>query len=170
VSASQNAISPQLEAPTATIRVSKGWTKPKRSIKSPATKAAVVAKRCQGDSKRKIARDLKLPRVTVGSILDEANLDQQLTSGQLQSAGLIPRAIGVIEHRLSLNSENAAIKVLENTIWPLDRKNSNRSLGHDTLLQVAITNLIQPATPVQEQAIEVRGVSNSGSGSTLEGK
>jgi hypothetical protein len=133
---SQNAIQSDSQA----IPARKRWSKPRKSIKSPGTKALVIAKRVQGDSKRKIARDLNLPRVTVTSILDESNLDQQLTSGKLQSAGLISRAIGVIETRLRLNSENAAIKVLENTIWPLNEK-QGRNAG-DPGLTLAIQNLM----------------------------
>lgn len=120
--------------------------KPRRSNKAPSVKAAVLIQRANGNQKAQIARDLKISRPTVDAIIEEADLDVQLSSGVLQSVTLLPEAIRVAKHRLSQNSENMAIKVLENTIWPLDRKNGKPGGTHDTLVQLAITNLIQPAT------------------------
>jgi hypothetical protein len=120
--------------------------KPRRSVKAPGIKAEVIRRRINNDSKRNIAKELGITRNTVTTILEEGHVEQALSTGIQLTAGLIPKAIGVISKRLDMNSENAAVKLLEATIWPLDRKNSNRGLGHDTLLQVAITNLIQPTT------------------------
>jgi hypothetical protein len=141
-SAPQNALQSDSQPITATINV----RKQRKSNKSPAVKAAVLVQRANGAQKSQIAKQLDIARGTVDAIIEEANLDVQLQSGVLQSVTLIPEAIRVAKHRLSQNSENMAIKVLENTIWPLEHNPGNRGLGHDTLLQVAITNLIQPAT------------------------
>lgn len=140
--------------------------KPKRSNKAPAVKAAVIAARATGSAKRKIARDLKLSRPTVEVILKESEIDLQLSTGRSLTAGLIPRAIGVIEHRLSQNSENAAIKVLEATIWPLNKQAGKQNDPHLTLaIQNLMGNVTVQASPNQadEQAkpIEAQVLSTS---------
>ena len=117
--------------------------KPRRSNKAPAVKAAVLISRANGTDKRKIARELGIARQTVEAIIEEANLDQSLESGRIQSATLIPEALRVARFKLSQNSENMAIKVLENTIWPLDSKVSSRAMNADSVLNLAINNLIQ---------------------------
>lgn len=48
------------------------------SKKPEATKQAVVSKRLQGVSKRKISRDLNIDRETVDNILDESNVEAAL--------------------------------------------------------------------------------------------
>ena len=130
--------------------------KPRKSTKPPAIKASVITRRVQGQSKRSIARDLHITANTVDTILEESQIDSHLESGQRLSVTLIPEAIRVAKHRLSQNSENMAIKVLENTIWPLN--NVKRSGMADNIgLTVAIQQLIMPNTttnsvPALEQA------------------
>ena len=70
--------------------------KPKKSNKAPAVKAAVLVSRANGTDKRKIARELGIARQTVESIISEANLDQQLASGRITCATLIPEAVSAI--------------------------------------------------------------------------
>lgn len=115
----------------------------RRSNKAPALKAAVLIQRANGTPKMQIARELEIARGTVDAIIEEANLDVQLESGILQSVTLIPEAIRVAKHRLSQNSENMAIKVLENTIWPLNQKSGK---GNDPHLTLAIQNLMGNVT------------------------
>lgn len=114
----------------------------------------MIVQRSQGRAKSHIAKDLGITHNTVNRILEESDVERLCTAGQQLSAGLIPQAIRVAEHRLSQNSENMAIKVLENTIWPLNGK--NRSAGMRGDLMVNIQNLIQSTTPAKplESAIE----------------
>jgi hypothetical protein len=131
--------------------------KPRKSRKAPAIKNAVIVARAQGKPKSHIARDLGIAHNTVNAIIEESCVDKQIESGRQLSVGLIPRAIGVIEHRLSLNSENAALRVLENTIWPLQSKTSKQP---DAGLTIAIQQLMgnvqiaQPASTLHNNAAE----------------
>ena len=123
-----------------------------RSRKSPALKTAVIIKRSQGRDKTSISKELGIARNTVSRILEESDVDLHITAGQQASLGLIPAAIRVAEHRLALNSENMAVKVLENTIWPL-KDRVGKSAG-DPSLVLAIQNLmgnvnVQNSAPVQ---------------------
>jgi transposase-like protein len=122
--------------------------KPRRSTKPPHVKAQVIAKRyVENKQIAEIARDTGMSRPTVYAILDEANLDGQIETGRKLSAGLIPQAIKVAEIRLAANSENMAIKVLENTIWPLNAKTSKTN---DPSLTLAIQNLMLGPTQVNQ--------------------
>jgi hypothetical protein len=113
--------------------------KPKTSRKAPATQNAILAKRAAGHSKAKISRDLGISPNTTTSILELNDFDRNLQTEQAQSLSLIPRAIQVAHDRLAKGSENMAIKVLENTIWPLQSKTSGKG---DPSLVLAIQNLM----------------------------
>jgi hypothetical protein len=143
--------SPQLE----TVTANKKAYRPKSSRKAPAIQSAILAKRANGQSKLKIKRDLGIAYNTVTNVIDLNNFDETLQRERLASMDLIPESIRVAKHRLSQNSENMAIKVLENTIWPL---NSKQGKAPDPGLTIAIQNLmqVQPNTPVkQDSAIDV---------------
>lgn len=143
--------------------------KPRISRKAPSIKSAVIIQRTQGRAKSHIAKDLGIAHNTVTQILREADVEAQLSAGQTITAGLIPKALRVIEHRLDANSENAAIKLLESTIWPLQERAGRAK--PDTILNLAISNLIAAPQPVhKEEAIEIRGVSDSGGGPELQRK
>ena len=122
-----------------TISAQKGY-KPKRSVKSPLVQARVLQKRANGESKRQIAHDLKIARNTVTSVLELNQFEQTLQNERNESLRLIPAARKAIAHRLALNDGNIGVKVLENTIWPLDNKNQ-KSAG-DPGLVLAIQNLM----------------------------
>ncbi len=126
----------------------------RRSRKAPAIKTQVIIRRSQGEDKTRISKDLGIARNTVTRILDESNVEQTIEANRAASLGLIPAAIRVAEHRLSQNSENMAIKVLENTIWPL---NAKQSKSPDIGLTVAIQNLMQVQAPqLDKPAIDVK--------------
>jgi hypothetical protein len=115
--------------------------KPQRkSRKAPGIKADVITRRVQGQSKRSISKDLGITRGTVSTILEESHIEQHLENYQAQSVELIPEALRVMKVRLAANSENAAIKTLESTIWPISDK---RNKAPDVGLTVAIQNLMQ---------------------------
>jgi hypothetical protein len=117
--------------------------KPKKTLKPPAIQSAILAKRANGDSKAKISRDLGMAINTVTNVLELNDFDKNLQTEQAQSLKLIPRAIQVAHDRLSKGSENMAIHVLENTIWPLQSKTSK---AHDPGLTLAIQNLMGNVT------------------------
>lgn len=120
------------------------YPKPKKTLKSPTVQAQVLTRRANGDSKLKISKDLKMSRNTVISILDLNNYEQTLQSERVSSLSLIPAARKAVEHRLKMNDGNIGIKVLENTIWPLNEK-QGKSSG-DPSLVLAIQNLMGNVT------------------------
>lgn len=131
--------------------------KPKTSRKAPATQNAILAKRAAGHSKAKISRDLGISPNTTTSILELNDFDRNLQTEQRESLRLIPRAIQVAHDRLAKGSENMAIHVLENTIWPLQSKTSKQS---DPGLVLAIQNLMGNVT-VQSPASSPATTTNS---------
>jgi len=123
--------------------------KPKRTRKAPAIQSAILAKRASGHSKAKIAKELDIAINTVTNVIELNDFDRTLQTEQGKSLGLIPRAIQVAHDRLTKGSENMAIKVLENTIWPLNAKTSKQQDPHLTL---AIQNLMGNVTVGQSGA------------------
>ena len=126
--------------------------KPKKTVKSPIVQARVLQKRANGESKTKIAKDLHIARNTVTSVLELNQFEQTLQNEQNESLKLIPAARKAVAHRLALNDGNVGIKVLENTIWPLNDK-QGKSAG-DPSLVLAIQNLmgnvnVQNSAPAQ---------------------
>ena len=117
--------------------------RPRKTLKPPALQAKILAHRAIGTSKEQIARDLSIDKRTVTSIIELHDFDRELETGRSLSVNLIPDAIRVAKHRLSQNSENMAIKVLENTIWPLNQKAGKSNDPHLTL---AIQNLMGNVT------------------------
>lgn len=112
--------------------------KPARSRKAPSVKAAVISARVQGISKLQIARDLGMSKNTVNTIIEEANLDQIMEDGRLQTFTRLPAALKTLDARLEKNSENAAL-------WLLDKCFDSSNKGarpHDTGLTLAIQNLM----------------------------
>lgn len=129
----------------------------RRSRKAPAIKTAVIIKRSQGQDKTSISNDLGIARNTVTRILEESNVEQTIEANRAASLGLIPSAIRVAEFKLSQNSENMAIKVLENTIWPLNTKQGKSA---DPGLTLAIQNLMGNVT-VQQSTTELKPVESA---------
>jgi len=115
-----------------------------RSRKPQAVKTAVLAKRVNGANKAQICRDLGIAKNTVNRILDESDIDAQLESGTAQACRLIPKAIKVVDDRLSKGSENAAFRLLEGVGVLGEKRNMKKS--NDPSLHLAIQNLIMPHT------------------------
>jgi len=139
--------------------------KPRKSVKAPAVKTAVLIRRASGISKSQIARDLGITRPTVNRIIEESDLDRQIEAGRQQSATLIPKALRVADMRLEKGSETMAIEVLRQSIWPL---NTKQIKAHDVGLTLAIQNLMGNVTvqgpqsqPVQadSKAIDLQPIS-----------
>lgn len=116
-----------------------------KSRKAPAIKTAVIVQRAQGKAKSHIARDLGITHNTVNVILEESDIERHLSANQAASLSLIPAAIRAAHVRLKMNSETMAIKVLENTIWPLNGKTGK---ANDAGLTLAIQNLLLGPTQV----------------------
>lgn len=117
--------------------------KPRKTLKPPAIQAKVLALRHLGNSKEQIAKDLSIDKRTVTSVLELHDFDRELETGRSLSVNLIPDAIRVAKYKLSQNSENMAIKVLENTIWPLNQK-AGKAI--DPRLTLSIQNLMGNVT------------------------
>ena len=139
-----------------------------RSRKPQAVKTAVLAKRVNGANKAQICRDLGIAKNTVNRILDESDIDAQLESGTAQACRLIPKAIKVVDDRLSKGSENAAFRLLEGVGVLGEKRNMKKS--NDPSLQIAIQNLIMPHTSnsgssqspsTETPAIEVKSIESS---------
>jgi hypothetical protein len=65
--------------------------------KSEVVKQAVVSKRLQGHSKRKIARELQINRETVNNILDESQVEPALAQWRRDYLQLVPAALSVVK-------------------------------------------------------------------------
>jgi hypothetical protein len=98
--------------------------KPKKSLKSPSVQARVLQKRANGASKAQIARELGIAVNTTTSILELNDFDRTLQSEQAESLKLIPLARKAVLARLNKDDGAIGIKVLENTIWPINQKQS----------------------------------------------
>lgn len=121
------------------------YAKGKTSNKPPAVKAAVIARRANGVNKSQIARELKLGRPTVDSILAEANLDEQMTNGLVLASELIPESIRVVKHRLSQNSESAAFGILNPLVLNRVNERQGTKMQSDIHLQQALQIIVQPS-------------------------
>lgn len=130
--------------------------RPSHSIKAPSIKTAVISRRSQGQSKAQIAREIGISANTVNCIVEESGLDAILQDQGLQSAKLIPEALRVASVRLAKDSETMAIKVLENTIWPLQEKQSGQRMTGDTVLNQTLNVLLrgdpQPVEPAKSDS------------------
>lgn len=65
--------------------------------KAPKVQQEVIAKRLQGESKRKIARDLQMGRDTVDRILSESQIEEAVAQGRSRLLELVPKAVQLIE-------------------------------------------------------------------------
>jgi len=134
--------------------------KPRKSIKPPAIQSAILAKRANGASKARIASDLSISKNTVTNVLELNDFDRNLDAERKESLSLIPLARAAVKARLEKNDGAIGIKVLENSIWPLNAKTSR---APEPGLTLAIQNLMgnvtvqsKETTPVkQETAIDV---------------
>jgi len=78
-----------------------------KSKKSPAVKAAVVAKHVTGSSNSQIARDLEISRPTVIRILSEAEIDTFVQQGRAGLYDLIPAAVKTYSGGVRANVDRA---------------------------------------------------------------
>lgn len=72
------------EPTTAVSRAKQGQTRPKRKSHKPETvKAEVLVRRCDGESKREIAREVGISRGAVDAILDEVDIGRVILEAGL---------------------------------------------------------------------------------------
>jgi transposase-like protein len=119
------------------IPASKKAYKPRTSRKAPAIKRIVLAKRVQGQNITSIANDLGITRNTTRTIIAEANLDQIMQDGQIETLKRVPAALKTLDTRLEKNSENAAL-------WLLDKCFEGKQIARviEPGLTLAIQNLL----------------------------
>lgn len=103
-----------------------------RSNKSLLQKTAVVTKALTGQSKSKIARDLKISRPTVDVILKEADFDNIVTQAKVKTYALLNDATDACRYQL--------------------RKKHNGNIGLELLKGVGI---LRPSESSQETTIKV---------------
>jgi hypothetical protein len=133
---------PSQDAPPSDSQPRRAY-KPTRSLKPPAIQSAVLAKRANGSSKRQISKDLGVAFNTVTNILELNNFDANLDAERKESLSLIPLARAAVKARLEKNDGAIGIKVLENSIWPLNAKTSRQP---DAGLTLAIGQLMGNVT------------------------
>src|SRR6266403_1481028 len=155
--ASHNSPVAQLEPVPAT----KTPYKPRKTLKPPAIQSAILAKRANGQSKAKIARDLEVAINTVTNVLELNDFDRSLESEQKESLSLIPAARKAVAYRLALNDGNIGVKVLENTIWPLNAKTSKTpNVGLTLAIQKLMGNVEVNAPGTNQPVIEPQTTTN----------
>jgi hypothetical protein len=123
--------------------------KKRKSNKSPSEKAAVIARRVQGETKTKIAADLHMAHNTVTTILEEADLDEQILAGRASCVSLIPEAVTAVQYGLRKGDGNLGVRFLEGVGVIGDDRQRRPSSGVDAQLFVSIQNLIQPPKPAE---------------------
>lgn len=118
--------------------------KQRRSNKPPVTKAAVLLGRANGTPKAQIAKNLGIARMTVDTIIEEADLDRQLGAAQILSATLLPKAVEAVEKTLVRGDGALGLNFLK---WQLG-ENPNSKNGEQKALNAVFSNcqvLIQQA-------------------------
>jgi hypothetical protein len=120
----------------------------RKSHKSPSIKAAVVARRVQGESKSKIARDLRISRNTVTGILEGSDIEQFLEAGRDQCARLNPKAVRAVEKTLDKGDGALGLRFLEG-VGVLGPESSRRPAGMfpDVALMQSINVLLGNPSP-----------------------
>jgi len=79
---------------------------------------------------------LGITRNTTRGIIKESDIDLHLQTYADQSVNLVPEALRVMRVRLQANSENAAIKTLESTIWPINQKHGKGPADQGLVLAI----------------------------------
>lgn len=115
-----------------------------RSIKAPAVKTEIIARRVQGQSRTKIAKEMGIAPNTVSSIVALSNIDSMMEDGRLGAMKRLPKALDVLDVRLEKNSESAAI-------WLLDKcfdesKVQGKKMGSDVTLTQTLNVLLHGST------------------------
>jgi hypothetical protein len=117
--------------------------KKRKSNMAPTIKNAILAKRACGQSKLSIAKEMHVAPGTVRNVLDEADFDQQVQQGRLDSGRLIPAAINGLEKSMGKGDGSTCIRFLEG-VGVLGEKVRRIPTPENDALMRAIVNLIQP--------------------------
>lgn len=144
--------------------------KPRKTLKSPAIQAQVLAKRVTGDSKAKIARDLGMAVNTVTSIIELTDFEREIEAGRISCVKLIGKGAQAIEKAFDKGDGALAVRMFEGLgILGNSTKTGNKAMGADLHLQQAINVLIQPSpSPIavpQNSAIDAQVIDNKGQAS-----
>src|SRR6202035_4756441 len=147
-----------LKAPSQPITAIKA----RLSMKPPAVKAAIIAKRANGEDTTKIAKDLGITRNTTRKIIAESNIDRLIESAEVGAAHLIHKSINVLDQRLDKCSESAATFILSNTVFSDRYSKQGKAIAGDTVVQLAINNLINVPQNNLEKAEETPQLRDNG--------
>jgi len=137
-----------------------------KSKKSESVKRSVIAKRLQGESKRKISRDLSIHRETVDNILDESQVEASLAQWKRDYLQLVPKALSIVTRLLEDAQDGpvdkdlfgAALQVLKGTGVHEERTRSQNNVkiskdltsASDEELNKSITELLgTPQSPAE---------------------
>jgi hypothetical protein len=101
----------------------------------------------ESSAKTKIAADLHMAHNTVTTILEEADLDEQILAGRASCVSLIPEAVTAVQHGLRKGDGNLGVRFLEGVGVIGDDRQRRPNGGIDAQLFVSIQNLIQPPKP-----------------------
>jgi len=124
---------------------------PKRSIKSPAIQAEVVARRAYGESKAQISQQLGIAPNTVSGIIELTEIDTLLQDNRLGCAKLLPKSVRVVDHHLNRNSLTAALAILNPLVLSKDAAPRDPSMGNMHISHT-IQMLLHPDKPVAAQS------------------
>jgi|SRR5579859_133176 len=146
---SQNADSSALQ-PTRAIKSAK-------SRKAPAIKTAVILSRVEGKPWSHIAKDLGIAVNTAKAIVEESDVDRQLSTAHALSTTLLPKAIQAVEKTLDKGDGILGLNFLK---WQLgdspNSKNGQQNALNAVFQQCQV--LIQSAvTPQPQQPTQVSG-------------
>jgi uncharacterized membrane protein len=134
--------------------------KKRKSTVAPTIKNAILAKRACGQSKLSIAKEMHVAPGTVRNVLNEADFDQQVQQGRLDSVRLIPAAINGLEKSMGKGDGSTCIRFLEGVGIIGENVRRIPTPANDALMR-AIVNLIDPEAA--KPAIDAEVVTGSSS-------
>lgn len=137
--------------------------KKRKSTVAPTIKNAILAKRACGQSKLSIAKEMHVAPGTVRNVLNEADFDQQVQQGRLDSVRLIPAAINGLEKSMGKGDGSTCIRFLESVGVIGENVRRIAPPLNDALMR-AIVSLIHPEAA--KPAIDAEVVTGSGLPST----
>ena len=90
-----------------------------------------MAKAIEGKSNRQIAREEKMDRHTVGRILSQREVQEQLAAYRQELLSKVPKALEVYDFHLKKNNDRVATAILEGTQALVKRHESKLEIQDD---------------------------------------
>jgi hypothetical protein len=127
-----------------------------RSTKAPAIMGAVLAKRAVGESKAKIARELRISHNTVDAIIKQTDFDAKIAEGRAQAVELIPEALSGAQKAFAKGDGATSCRFLEGLrVLGEDRKPKALAMYADVALMNTINMLYNPSPKIDPEPINV---------------